>query len=743
MRKELETIREIEEYLQGQLSPADKAAFEARLATDVVLQEAVNVQQDVMQGVERSVLQQQVRQAAKQFARWQRIKRWGWGGAGVVIVAAIAIAVLLKTGHQAQAYEGNGLPTYNEAGEPLWADADRQLAAQVFTIEAGRDTVLATKKGLVLAIPANGLLDMDGKPASGRVSLVVKEALDAASIMRAGLSTRSGTQLLETGGMFMIDARQGSERLQINPAAGIYLEVPTDSIKPGMQLYSGKRLADGGIDWVNPVALEHDLTTVDIHSLDFYPPHYLDSLRRWGYDHLNKQFTDSLYYSFATGDYALPEDYYDEGMYLQLPVGIERHSNLIYDFYQFLRQNMSVEEQLEEGGDSLPGRQTPRYIITRRKDTFWHPDFSCFVSPAIVQTIWSDAYQQTLVATREFEARLKVIHASGNNKLLEGYLEELERPMWQIDSAVAAYSSGNTKKQFESFAARRDGKVRASNALLLKLKAYYKTATEAHMLAARKTRDEYRRKQEQLDSIARRTTAKYYREEQRRLDSNLQQELDINLKDAYRQLGYDTVPRPLPPANVYRVQVTAAGWYNVDRMVVGATYQRQTGIFTDSITKRTATITYSPVQFTVQEKASYDRLYLYLLPDQLSSFMRVSDSSGVFREQLNSLMTYRLIVIGYRGDHAWAFTHMDVKPADYSNISLSPIGNPDSLLQRISSFGQATDLQREQRYFSFAAKDQQRRQQEVERWKLWLNTLKVLLDNEQKCSVRMYSASEK
>ncbi|WP_276484909.1 hypothetical protein [Paraflavitalea pollutisoli] len=696
MRKELETIREIEEYLQGQLSPADKAAFEARLVADADLQEAVKVQQEIMQGVERAVLQQQIAKAAKQFARWQQIRRWGWGGAGVLVIAAITIAVLLKSGKPEQAYEGNNLPTYNEAGEQVWADADRQLAAQVFTIEAGRDTILTTEGGIVLAVPANGLLDEDGKQATGMVSLVVKEALDAASIMRAGLSTRSGSQLLETGGMFFLDARQGSKRLSINPADGIYLEVPTDSIKPGMQLYSGKRSPNGGIDWVNPKSLEHDLTTVDIHSLDFYPPHYLDSLRRWGYDHLNKKFTDSLYYSFAAyGD------------------GYERSVTTI--------STLSEEGEWHNESDT--------------QSSFRHPEFNCIINPATIQTIWSDAYQQTLLATREFEARLRVIHASGENQWLEAYLEGLDMPMWRIDSAVAANSTGNTKKRFEAFAARRDGKVRTSTALLQKLKAYYKTATGAYMLAARKTRDDYWRQQEQLDSIARRKAVNYSREEQRRINNNLQQELDINLKDAYRQLGYDTVPRPLPPAEVYRVQVVATGWYNVDRAVTEATIQRQSMRFTDSTTQKTATITYSPVQFTVLEKASYDRLYCYLLPDQLASFMRVNDSAGVFREELNALLNYRAILIGYRGEQAWAYTQTAVKPGQYGDIRLTRVNNLDSLIQQVSSLGQSADLRRELDYFHLHLKEEKRRKSVQE--KAWLSyiVLQVLMANEKGCTI--------
>src|SRR6202000_3025599 len=74
---------------------------------------------------------------------------------------------------------------------------------------------------------------------------------------------------------------------------------PTDTVKPGMQLFSGERRSDGQIDWVNPQPLDHTLHGVDIHLLDFYPPAYLDSLASCRYDRFDKKFTDSLYYSLA------------------------------------------------------------------------------------------------------------------------------------------------------------------------------------------------------------------------------------------------------------------------------------------------------------------------------------------------------------------------------------------------------------------------------------------------------------
>ena len=148
----------------------------------------------------------------------------------------------------------------------------------------------------------------------------------------------------------------------INPAVGLHIELPADTLLPGMKLFKGNRLPDGRIDWVDPKPLEQDLTQVDILSLNFYPPGYLDSLAKWGYDSHNKKFTDSLYYSFSV-----------------------------------LFQN---GEMIKEA----------RYQISDSTPAYEHPQQPCGINPAKIKAIWNKKFQDTLLATREFEERLAYIH---------------------------------------------------------------------------------------------------------------------------------------------------------------------------------------------------------------------------------------------------------------------------------------------------------------------------------------------
>ena len=88
--------------------------------------------------------------------------------------------------------------------------------------------------------------------------------------------------------MFYVNARKEGQSLKIDPDNAMRASIPTAQKRGDMQLFEGKRMSDGSINWVNPQALENYLVSVDIHTLDFYPPLYLDSLQRWGYDIKNK-----------------------------------------------------------------------------------------------------------------------------------------------------------------------------------------------------------------------------------------------------------------------------------------------------------------------------------------------------------------------------------------------------------------------------------------------------------------------
>jgi mono/diheme cytochrome c family protein len=671
-------------------------------------------------------------------------------------------------------YGKNSLPELNEQGEKLWADADRNIQAQTFTIDAAKDTVIETKGGIVMAIPSNCFLDENGNIVEGKVDLAVKEALDPATMINAGLSTRSGDELLESGGMFFTDARKDGKILKINPAKGIYTEIPSNEIKPGMQLFSGKRMANGTIDWIDPKPLEHDLLPVDIKTLNFYPLDYLDSLTHWGYDIKNKAFTDSLYYSFASGfgqqpatvaikDNEVPIIQYEAPMMtdsaarldgrtlfftkcaschnpLQESTGPSLKGVLNNDYYKgdiskvarWINNVVSLtaserhyQELLKRYGsnmtqfDNMPETEVAAifdYIESYQIDVGVKVDtavFDCGINPAKIKAIWNEQFQNTFIATREFEERLKAIHNYSNPAILDLYLNNLNKPLYYVDSLASLISKegggGDASHSFGDFAARRDGRVKTGSVQFEMLKKYYEDKTRAYTEAITKTQNEYWNKQVENDIEASNKKFEHTMDSNRRMWENYQQELDLNMKDAYRQLGKDpNIPRGVP-SNVYSAQVTTTGWCNVDRYVIESTITRTTLDYTDPENGKKAVIKYEPVSIEISQWNEYDRLYVYLLPSKLSSFMRLDGTDGKYSEKLNELMQYDLVCIAYKDEQAYYYSQKDIRPGSYPAISLTMM-EKDELDQRLNNFGQsqAAELKKEKDYFFFEILDAKR-----------------------------------
>ncbi len=203
-----------------------------------------------------------------------------------------------------------------------------------------------------------------------------------------------------------------------------------------MKLFKGKRLADGRIDWIDPQPLEHDLTPVDINQLNFYPPRYLDSLAKWGYDIKDKKFTDSLYYSLAS---------------------------CFEDSWIVVEDNLAL-------GDHIYSTQE-----------------NCSVNLAKIKAIWNEKFQNTILATREFEERLYWIHESKRSEALDLYINNLDLKLSEIDSMAALVIYGEARKPFLTFAARKDGKVKINATRSQQLRRYYEAKTKIFMDAVNKT----------------------------------------------------------------------------------------------------------------------------------------------------------------------------------------------------------------------------------------------------------------
>jgi hypothetical protein len=74
---------------------------------------------------------------------------------------------------------------------------------------------------------------------------------------------------------------------------------------------------------------------------------------------------------------------------------------------------------------------------------------------------------------------------------------------------------------------------------------------------------------------------------------------------------------------------------------------------------------------SVENKEEYDRIYCYLLSDELYSFQRMKDTTGGFYEKLNGFLKYNLVIIAYKGDSCFLFKKQGLNEGDELVASLN------------------------------------------------------------------------
>lgn len=161
------------------------------------------------------------------------------------------VSQLEKKVQETKEHENDGYAQISAVKEVGSIDS---LRTQEFVVQIDKDTVLNTAEGAVIKIPAGSLESPDKN-----VVLHVKEAYTMDDMIRAGLTTKSGKDLLSSGGMFYIQAKDSVNVKIIKPIA---VSVPTDEVNPKMKLFKGEPTPSGKIDWQDPVALKKDTTQV-------------------------------------------------------------------------------------------------------------------------------------------------------------------------------------------------------------------------------------------------------------------------------------------------------------------------------------------------------------------------------------------------------------------------------------------------------------------------------------------------
>jgi hypothetical protein len=299
------------------------------------------------------------------------------------------------------------------------------------------------------------------------------------------------------------------------------------------------------------------------------------------------------------------------------------------------------------------------------------------------------------------------------------YVKNIDKKICTIDSMVANSLSGADKEQFLKFAARGEGRVKTDNNCLKKLGNFYDEQTKIYMEAAKKTSEEYYKKNQEKNEEANKKSSEKVQQEVNRLNDNFNKELDINIEEAYRQIG-KTKPRiNRNRISTIRVGIRTTGWKNLDAYVTESTYYRQTMNYIDPETGKKAVLKYEPLSVKINDVENYDRVLVYLLPDQLNSFMRMQKEGDSYTEKLNMLFKNELVVLAYKGEKAY-FKYLDaVNPNENYDISLGEISENElkAQLNDLKKLQQSEEMKKDVAHQFFLQADAKRRKVFLEKEK--------------------------
>lgn len=760
MRDQLHLMELVDNYLDGTMNTNDRAAFEERLRTNEELRSLVEDQQHLRRAARRSPVRAEAKTAYRKY-RWGKMLP-GIGAGVVLLIAAVATILLWNT--DPNEHRSDRIGSDEAILRTLDDTTGTRLEPFVVIIDPKRDTTLATPGGIVLDIPRGAFTDSLGDVIDSPVRVTLLEALNALDIMKAGLSTMSGGSLLETGGMFYLDAQSDGQPVQIDPTKPLTAMVPGTDGQGDMQLYAGVKTKDGSIDWRDPKPLKKSLVPVDITMLNFYPPGYEAKLAELGLDVMNKDFTDSVYWSLqrelegrsrerwewvdARKEFAIADTIYSPGVlgqtlfYAQCSSCHKTNQDMtgpalkgarsrwqgngnIYDFVRDPQSvlktgNKYVIDLFERWNKSV---MTSHDLTDEEIDAILYfcdqtRDLLPGIDPAKIKTIWTSRFNNTNLATKEFEERLAYIFRTCDNALLDVYVNNLDKDLYWCDSVATRMHSEPMSMFLDTALGRVDLPAHAAD----RLRTYYENQSRTEAEAIRKTQEKFWNEQRKQDVRSDAKRADHAMAERVREGALFQKELQANMDTVYAQLG---LKHRWLPRSAWVVPITSPGWWNVDIAVIEATATRSSMSYTDDKTGKTATLTYTPLIIQVADRASYDDLVVYLLPNQLNSYQRVKEVDGVFSERLNSIFTYEVFCLGMKGGQQFAFSAA-VDGSSELTATMSP-ADDNSLRQMLRAKGKLEqELLQEASHIQWLHADNDRRRTNLQKQELRAALLPVV-----------------
>lgn len=520
MRADLQTLEKVEAYVNGFLKSPQKEQFETEISNSTELQSIVEHQQLIQQAVARKAIMAQIKQFApatvSSISFWTKFK-WPIILSSIVLMALIGLAALknvenLTVNNQektksnlqdSSAPISGNLPqdtpcineesrTKNPSNDGINSDLDHlktwiKPKRQFFHLNPNMSNTLECKNGTLIIVPKNTFKDKEGKLVTKNVQLEVVEALNMADMIGYNLTTMNNEKVLQSGGMLYIQPTSNGKEITISKDKPLHIEVPTQKIVPEMMAWKGGVDKKGNINWVDPKEIKRFLVPVNFNTLDFLPEGFANTVdARLPYKNYKKstvELVDSLYYSLSQDQNVKAENNSAntnkisfsssrlQEVDLQNPKNVVVYEDTIkYD----LISNVSV------------GTIQKNISSTAKTN-------SCYIDPLSIKAIKAKPFENTFLATKEFEVRLKALHKISNaQNFFDMYVNNLTKNLSDVDQMVANKLSGKNKSIFQAFANEKLTNVENNNIHIEELKAFYNSSRKAYQKEVAEAKAKYK-----------------------------------------------------------------------------------------------------------------------------------------------------------------------------------------------------------------------------------------------------------
>ena len=446
MRNNLEIIQKVEDYILCKLSEEDKLNFEKEIDTNPELAKQLEAQQLLIQAVNRKALRKDITKASRKggngYGKWI---------AGGVIALLLALTAYYFNGSKG-ATPSNVESTEQEDSTFYGLHTFIKPKVQNFTFDSDTGATIEGEDGILVIVPNNAFVDKKGNPIQGTVEFELVEAITLDDMVLYNLTTMNNDKVLETGGMFFVNAKVNGQEVDLNPEAPLYVEIPTDNRKSGMMAWDGEIQSDGSINWVNQQPLTKYLAYVDMNQLDFLPTGFETEVRAQPkgtkYFASEKKKIDNIYYSLTNvvTNLARPQA-------LPAPGRLEMDEKLMY------------WTQPEETNNLLDDMVSDSALVDK---------ITCGINPSSIHWMVNGDLGRTYLSTKEFEERVQALHKlDEGDQLFQMYVKNIDQPMWKTDEAVANMLKGENKAVFQRFAEQKCTTVKDAKKYGDRLSKYY------------------------------------------------------------------------------------------------------------------------------------------------------------------------------------------------------------------------------------------------------------------------------